>query len=244
MENITQIEARALAGVPSEQLKAAVLNAVYNLEGIKLISGFQFLAAKYLTNDVGIFVVAGNFGREHFKQAIAEAKAAGLNSRRVYVYGQTGTYFGNAICFTKFEEIGINMEQASAATELKAEEKPPATKLVEVRLSALTRVEYTEVVEVPANITQDELNALVNDRYRQVDGGEYASDPEFWERGTCYAVDSEMPNATPSMMAFRTEHGLHVERADADACVMRTDDRDLSQQSADFNTAISKSKDQ
>ena len=90
-----------------------------------------------------------------------------------------------------------------------------ATKLVEVRLSALTRVEYMEVVEVPANITQAELDHLVNTRYRQVDGGEFTSDPEYWERGTCEAVESDMPNAVPSMMVFRTEHGLHIERADA-----------------------------
>lgn len=48
----------------------------------------------------------------------------------------------------------------------------PATRLVEIRLSALTRVEYTEVMEVPANISDDELNDLVNCRYRDVDGGE------------------------------------------------------------------------
>lgn len=94
-------------------------------------------------------------------------------------------------------------------------EAPPATKLVEVRLSALTRVEYMEVVEVPANITQAELDDLVNARYRQVDGGEFTIDPEYWERGTCEAVDSDMPDATPTMMAFRTDHGLQIERADA-----------------------------
>lgn len=95
------------------------------------------------------------------------------------------------------------------------EQASSATKLVEVRLSALTRVEYMEVVEVPANITQAELDDLVNARYRQVDGGEFTSDPEYWERGTCEAVDSDMPDETPTMMAFRTEHGLHIERADA-----------------------------
>lgn len=96
-------------------------------------------------------------------------------------------------------------------------EQAPATKLVEVRLSALTRVEYMEVVEVPTNITQAELDDLVNARYRQVVGGEFTSDPEYWERGTCEAVLTDMPNAVPSMMAFRTAHGLHIERADAAA---------------------------
>jgi hypothetical protein len=105
--------------------------------------------------------------------------------------------------------------QVNGKVSKSIEKAPPATKLVEVRLSALTRVEYMEVVEVPANITQAELDDLVSARYRQVDGGEFTSDPEYWERGTCEAVDSDMPDATPTMMAFRTEHGLHIERADA-----------------------------
>lgn len=95
------------------------------------------------------------------------------------------------------------------------EQAPSTTNLVEVRLSALTRVEYMEIVEVPVNITHAELDDLVNARYRQVDGGEFASDPEYWERGTCEAVVTDMPNAAPSMMAFRTALGLHIERVDA-----------------------------
>ncbi len=93
--------------------------------------------------------------------------------------------------------------------------RKPLVKLVEVRLSALMRVEYMEVVEVPANITQAEIDDLVNTRYRQVDGGDYTRDPEYWARGACEVVDSEMPGATPTMMAFRTADGLHVERADS-----------------------------
>ena len=108
-------------------------------------------------------------------------------------------------------------EVESAMNESNFIEQAPATKLVEVRLSALTRVEYMEVVEVPADITQAELDDLVNARYRQVDGGEFTSDPEYWERGTCEAVETDMPNAAPSMMAFRTAKGLHIERADAAA---------------------------
>lgn len=101
---------------------------------------------------------------------------------------------------------------------MESNKQKPASKLVEVRLSALTRVEYMEVVEVPADITDDELDDLVCARYDAVDGGEFQLDPEYWERGTCYATDSDMPGATPTLMAFRTEHGLHIEPADAQAC--------------------------
>lgn len=112
---------------------------------------------------------------------------------------------------------GVRMANTDTRKVSSFIEQATATKLVEVRLSALTRVEYMEVVEVPANISQAELDDLVNARYRQVDGGEFTSDPEYWERGACEAVETDMPNAAPSMMAFRTAHGLHIERADAAA---------------------------
>lgn len=64
------------------------------------------------------------------------------------------------------------------------------TKTVEVRLAALTRVEYTERVEVPADITAGELEQLVQERYDTVDGGLYTDDPHYWEQGNCYASGS------------------------------------------------------
>jgi hypothetical protein len=114
MHKTALFEGSSLAGAPSDQFKAAVLDTVYNLNGIKVLTGFKFLAAQHKKTNVGIFVVAGNFGRDHFKHAISEAKAAGLKTSRVYVYGQTATYSGNGICFSKFEEIGIELEQALA----------------------------------------------------------------------------------------------------------------------------------
>lgn len=94
-------------------------------------------------------------------------------------------------------------------------ENKPTTKIVEVRLAALTRVEYTERVEVPADITAEELQELVNSRYRTVDGGEYVDDPEYWERATCYTTEADDASIAPTVQAFRTAHGLHIERAEA-----------------------------
>lgn len=90
----------------------------------------------------------------------------------------------------------------------------PKTKLVEVRLSALTRVEFMEVVEVPADVTQDELNALVNMRYSDIDGDQFTNDPEYWERGSCYAIDSDMPNAVPTVKAIRANGSLCIRSAE------------------------------
>lgn len=99
----------ALTGVPSDQLKQAVLQAVYESKHIEVCSGYQLLAAKHVKTNVGIYVVDGNFGREHYKKAIEEANAAGLNASRVYAYGKTATYSGQSICFCKFEEIGLKL---------------------------------------------------------------------------------------------------------------------------------------
>ncbi|MEI7639725.1 MAG: hypothetical protein WCJ37_20585 [Syntrophus sp. (in: bacteria)] len=57
---------------------------------------------------------------------------------------------------------------------------------VTVHLAALTRVEYSEDIEVPDNITDSELDVLVQQKYKEVDGGEYKDDFEYWEQGHCY----------------------------------------------------------
>lgn len=101
-------------GVPSEQLKATVLQTVYSQDGVKPLQGYRFLAASHRKTGAAIVVVAGNFGRDHFQLALAEAKAAGLTDKRMYVYGQTATYSGRMICFSKFEEIGISQEHSPA----------------------------------------------------------------------------------------------------------------------------------
>lgn len=67
------------------------------------------------------------------------------------------------------------------------------TKLVRINLAVLTRVEYSEVVEVPSDMTEEELEALVDQRYREVDGGEYWDDSEYWERSTScgFAIEND-----------------------------------------------------
>lgn len=62
----------------------------------------------------------------------------------------------------------------------------PGTKLVEIRLAGLTRLEYSEVAEVPASMTGDELDELLNKRYDEVNGGAFSPDPDYWEKGQCY----------------------------------------------------------
>jgi hypothetical protein len=57
---------------------------------------------------------------------------------------------------------------------------------VTITLAALTRLEYSEEVEVSDSISDNELDELVQKRYDEVDGGKYLDDPDYWERGECY----------------------------------------------------------
>lgn len=59
------------------------------------------------------------------------------------------------------------------------------TKLVRILLGALTRVEYTTVVRVPATIRDDQLDAVVDKFYDDTDGTEFYDDNEFWDKGEC-----------------------------------------------------------
>lgn len=59
------------------------------------------------------------------------------------------------------------------------------TKKIAIKLAALTRVEYFEVIEVPESMTEEQLNELVDRRYDVVDGGSFVDDPDYWEKATC-----------------------------------------------------------
>lgn len=56
---------------------------------------------------------------------------------------------------------------------------------IRFRLSALTRLEFTKVVDVPEGTTIRELDQMVDDLYEETDGGDYDDDPHYWEKGTC-----------------------------------------------------------
>ena len=58
-------------------------------------------------------------------------------------------------------------------------------KTITIYLSAKTRVEYSEDIEVPDAITEQELDQLVMEKYDSVEEGYYTDDTEYWERGYC-----------------------------------------------------------
>ncbi len=80
---------------------------VYARHPAQRLCGHRFLVAKDARTNRGYFVTEGNFGRNEFKAAMAEAQAAGLDASVIYVYGRTATYSGRGIHFVKLDEIDV-----------------------------------------------------------------------------------------------------------------------------------------
>ncbi len=66
-------------------------------------------------------------------------------------------------------------------TQQASSSPPTETKRVRICLSARMRAEWTAVVEVPADASQQELDDLAYDFSRDIDGGEYTDDNDYWE---------------------------------------------------------------
>lgn len=81
------------------------------------------------------------------------------------------------------------------------------TKQVWIRLTALTRVEYTELAEVPADLTAEELQALVDQRYETVSGDEFKDDPRYFVRSRCHTLDAKYPRHPPTLKVTRAADG-------------------------------------
>jgi hypothetical protein len=59
--------------------------------------------------------------------------------------------------------------------------------LVRIYLSALTRVQWAGLAEVPDDFTQEDLRTLTDLFYEQIEGGDFEDDIAAWDKGTCYA---------------------------------------------------------
>lgn len=77
-----------------------------------------------------------------------------------------------------------------------------AVRNVKITLTATVEKRYTEVIQVPADMTDAELNALANQRYNVVGADEFAEDPHSWEFGSLNTVAAE-PSEIATLAAFR-----------------------------------------
>ncbi|MFN9473117.1 hypothetical protein [Acidovorax sp.] len=100
----TVLRSEVLAGLRDQVLRR--LNA-YSKQPIEEIEGYVMLVGREPSTNRGVFIVPGNFGRADFKAAFAEIQAAGLSTHEMCVFGQTATYSGRMIDFTKFEDLGL-----------------------------------------------------------------------------------------------------------------------------------------
>lgn len=64
------------------------------------------------------------------------------------------------------------------------------TKQVRITLSAYQLVEYTEIIQVPLNTTDDYLDGLVRDRYQAVSADEFETVSNYWEKSDCKWADA------------------------------------------------------
>ena len=60
------------------------------------------------------------------------------------------------------------------------------TKMIRVNWSALTRIEASVLVQVPANFSADD-SAFLREVYDSLDGEDFTPDTDYWERGEGYA---------------------------------------------------------
>lgn len=81
------------------------------------------------------------------------------------------------------------------------------TKKIEITLTATTCLQYVEVVEVPADISNEEVQRLVNDRYETINAEEFSPVGDSWERGDCGALDAS-PKAEATVKAVRVAGGI------------------------------------
>ena len=82
-------------------------------------------------------------------------------------------------------------------------------KLIQVNLAALTRVEWSALVEVPDTFSEDDLHEVVRRFYHEIDGGEFQDDPEYWERGECWA-DENLTVRDDDKPSFRVSPDLTI----------------------------------
>ena len=87
------------------------------------------------------------------------------------------------------------------------------TKVMRVNLAALTRLDWSRLVRVPAEFNDDQLSRVVDGFYDYVDGGDYLPDNEYWERGHCWV--EEVSDVEHEPVEYAVDHDLSIHRCAA-----------------------------
>lgn len=124
-----------------------------------------------------VVIIVNESGSES-EVPVSELKAVDL-----VVHTQESANPGNELQEKKYLPAIVEsfmQDLTEAGTVFSGETKP-----VDIKLAALTRLEYMETVLVPVEFGGQQLEELVDRTYDAVDGGDYWDDPDYWERGTC-----------------------------------------------------------
>lgn len=61
---------------------------------------------------------------------------------------------------------------------------------ITINYSATTRQDFSEEIEISDNMSDDDIDILVEERRDSLDGSEYSEDSDYWEDNTPYWEES------------------------------------------------------
>lgn len=105
IQRAQQVEPQAARERPSQAFKGQIIKVAYAGKGIEAIQSEGFLAAIVNKTRRGVFVVPGTLNRAVYRDILAEANTAGINTDRVYVFAEKATYTGHGIEVMKFDDL-------------------------------------------------------------------------------------------------------------------------------------------
>ena len=137
----------ALPNVPSAELKAAVLSAVFGQspKAVEPVSGWKYLTARMKGSGRGVYVVDGTFDRATFKVVITEAREAGLDPNKLSIYGRLGTYSSDSVTFTNLNDYPALQ---NAEPESDQQDKPSMETLIKIAADTLAQLRRIDVYRV------------------------------------------------------------------------------------------------
>lgn len=71
---------------------------------------------------------------------------------------------------------------------------------IRVNLSAMLRVDWSGVVEVPDDMPETEIQELVQSVSDEIDGSDYNEDTDYWEEGPSYG--ERINDDEPAIFSF------------------------------------------
>lgn len=98
-----------------------------------------------------------------------------------------------------------------STTEKPKKQAKPTTKIVSVTTTLFKCFEHTEFIEVPASMSKADMQALVKQRSEEGDPSGYVENVENTKRGPASSKVVDEATSTPTLMAWMTPRGIHVE---------------------------------